>query len=355
MTPTRAQLESYNAQPLQDISTGLTQLCPKIEALFERYVNTVTAPGWQGKAAEAVHLRAVGDRKTAYSLVDAVEAAAKRLGQGYYDLNTPLANTRNLIASAEAAGFVVAQSILSVSIAPGREVTPELESARADWENRIIAAANVVEAEDQRLQQELATLGKSMLAEFAKIARSQTTINEKRFTDAERWIFDEMKRNVDSDIVSMMRALLVPSGEGNPVKAVLSMWNDQVKSGAAWDHKPQLKQRYGLKDDPDFYFQQPGTHRQVFYDIYSNLHYGYVGRGAGIDTPTLILGAKYAGGAGEHDDGDEITMRAGAALYDKYGHGLTAEQFHQAVGQTVDELETAQREGKDVPQIRHGG
>src|SRR5262249_3013929 len=152
--------------------------------------------------------------------------------------------------------------------------------------------------EDQRLRQDLSRLAASTKAEFEAVDRSQTTPNETRFTGAEQYIFDEMKRNINSDTVKSIRELLrepkwweFGRDYGSDVTAALAMWAAKGAPGQDWDHKPKLQQRFGLKTKDDFFFQQPGTDRQVYYDIYSNLHYGYVGRAAGLDTKTLIQGA----------------------------------------------------------------
>ncbi|MFE9576346.1 polymorphic toxin type 44 domain-containing protein [Nocardia sp. NPDC006044] len=371
MTLTRSQLDSYDPVPLWDIAAGLKGLGLRIEGLFERYVTHVSVPGWQGVAAEAAHNRAVADRKTAYLLVDSLDKAAGRLDQGYWDISTLLSKVRGLITSAEAAGFPVRDTgmpiplgppvagSLAVHYPPGSEQTAELESARAEWERQILSAASAVEAEDKRVQQDLTSVSAALKVEFEAVGGSQTSQNEQRYVRAEDFIFDEMKRNIDSNPVKWIHGMLHPI-DGKQSFGLwaegLNAWRVQVKTNGPWDHKPQLKQLLDLKGEgmePDFFFQQPGTKRQVNYDIYSNLHYGYVGRAAGIEGSTLLWGAARGGEAGQNDQGDEITVQAGIDLYEKYGPGMTREQFHHAVEETVDKLETAQNQGKNVPQIRH--
>ncbi|MFX0573795.1 polymorphic toxin type 44 domain-containing protein [Nocardia nepalensis] len=364
MTLHKSELESYDAQPLLDTANGFKRLGPQIENLFQRYVTIVTAPDWQGVAAEAAHTRAVRDRKTAYSMADILEESASRLEQGYWDVSTPLKTAQQSIASAEAAGFSVSQ-LLFVSHPPGSDPTPESESARAEWERRILTAAHAVATEDQRLQQDLSTLGESMQGWYEAIGRSETT-DEKRFMDAERYIFEEIKRNIDSDTVKTIRSLLEPEWwergfSGVEVAAALALWawkvapaekfpgEDAIGIGD-WDHKPKLRDRFGLEHD--FYFQQPGTDRQVFYDIYSNVHYGFVGRAAGFESDTLLEGGT-AAVAGRTDEADRIMMRAGIELYDKYGPDITEEQFHRGLIAAIDKMEVAKSEGKEVIQIKH--
>jgi hypothetical protein len=73
-------------------------------------------------------------------------------------------------------------------------------------------------------------------------------------------------------------------------QAALMMWTMKVMQDAEWDHKPQIRVR----------FPSPTTHTGVwhtydateyFYDIWSNIHYGYVGTAAGFDEDVLLDGA----------------------------------------------------------------
>ncbi|MFB6668782.1 hypothetical protein ACFWEB_09570 [Streptomyces parvus] len=45
-------------------------------------------------------------------------------------------------------------------------------------------------------------------------------------------------------------------------------------------------------------------------------------------------------------------MRIGADLHDKYGDDLTEEQLRRGVNDAMDQMEQAQRNGEDVPQVR---
>ena len=58
--------------------------------------------------------------------------------------------------------------------------------------------------------------------------------------------------------------------------------------GGEWDHKPLIEKLWGninrLGDTPD-------ENVVYFSDIWSNLHYGYVGRYAGFTLSELIFGA----------------------------------------------------------------
>ena len=44
-------------------------------------------------------------------------------------------------------------------------------------------------------------------------------------------------------------------------------------------------------------------------------------------------------------------MRGGAALFDKYGPNMTADQFHTGLTDIINQLDVAKQAGKSVPQI----
>lgn len=54
---------------------------------------------------------------------------------------------------------------------------------------------------------------------------------------------------------------------------------------------------------------------------------------------------------GDDDQGDQITMRVGIALHDNYGDNLTEEQLRQVINDAMDQMEQAQRNGENVPQV----
>lgn len=72
--------------------------------------------------------------------------------------------------------------------------------------------------------------------------------------------------------------------------AAVLAWTGKVMQNADWDHKPKLFER----------FYSPMTNSRVwhvygkdayYYDIWSNIHYGYVGTAAGFGESVLLDGA----------------------------------------------------------------
>jgi hypothetical protein len=64
-----------------------------------------------------------------------------------------------------------------------------------------------------------------------------------------------------------------------------ALWAERVGQNRSWDHKPKIKANFG----GDVRHKQ-GRH-EYFYDIWSNIHYGYVGMAAGFSEQALLDGA----------------------------------------------------------------
>jgi hypothetical protein len=179
-----------------------------------------------------------------------------------------------------------------------------------------------------------------------------------RFSTAERYLFREIEKNRRSRVVNDMAADMTPPISALDASVGLYELYTKVKAHAEWDHKHKIEVLLGI-DTPDklddkHYLQQPGTNRRVYYDIWSNIHFGYIGRVAKIPTDVLIFFAELGtADTGQNDDGDEITMRGGAALYDRYGPNMTTEQFEAGVLDIINQLDAAKQAGESVPQIRY--
>lgn len=131
-------------------------------------------------------------------------------------------------------------------------------------------------------------------------------------------------------------------------------WFLKVRAGADWDHKPILQQMY--KDIPD----PPGPYGQMgrafhfpirgdvlyeyYYDVWSNIHYGFVGTKAGFDAKTLQDGgAAGLPGTGGNDEGDVISTDIGIKLWNNYGMSLTKKNITEAIVANRDKYISARK------------
>ena len=73
--------------------------------------------------------------------------------------------------------------------------------------------------------------------------------------------------------------------------AALLAWAAKVRQDGDWDHKPKIAARFrSCTSTGAGYWHLYGS-TLYYYDVWSNVHYGYVGRAAGFSTSTLLDGA----------------------------------------------------------------
>lgn len=63
-----------------------------------------------------------------------------------------------------------------------------------------------------------------------------------------------------------------------------ALWTERVGQNRPWDHKPMIKSKF------DGAWQKQGAH-DYYHDIWSNIHYGYVGTIGGLSESVLLDGA----------------------------------------------------------------
>ncbi len=123
------------------------------------------------------------------------------------------------------------------------------------------------------------------------------------------YIADEMNRNIQDPAVLEMKRLIDydptvaakqfaelpllarmggPPNFGNIAKAhkvaAATIWTQKVGQDKEWDHKPKLRKLF-----PGVRHKQ--GHYDYYYDIWSNIHYGYVGIIGGLSESVLLDGA----------------------------------------------------------------
>jgi len=68
-------------------------------------------------------------------------------------------------------------------------------------------------------------------------------------------------------------------------------WIDLVNEGHAWDHKSYIHKTWGSFQTIDFITIGKAAKIKFFLDIWSNIHYGYVGLAAGFLETELLWGS----------------------------------------------------------------
>ncbi|MFV0346586.1 MAG: polymorphic toxin type 44 domain-containing protein [Bacteroidales bacterium] len=174
-----------------------------------------------------------------------------------------------------------------------------------------------------------------------------------------KYIVDEIKKNTKSNIASTIRyyaseeeyrkryeewleknfiqQALLPLQTPDPIKARL-YWTRQVFKNMPWDHKPKIRDKFKhlaverveysnrtkkMVTYKSYYHKYKDY--DYFYDVWSNIHFGYVGLSVGFDEDTLLGGADMAqvfdsGGNNSLDTPDDKTsIKIGFSLFYKYG------------------------------------
>lgn len=156
------------------------------------------------------------------------------------------------------------------------------------------------------------------------------------------YMFQEMYNNARSTDVLTIRALnqmaignIAPDPRliiaGGAKAAALMRWKNLVQTGARWDHKPILRRMLRLTQNDRHFPIEGDPDHEYFYDIWSNIHYGYVGRAAGFTQIELQLGHQMGGSAGQTDPMDIETVQLGIDLWNQYGLNLTQALFRQSI------------------------
>lgn len=138
-----------------------------------------------------------------------------------------------------------------------------------------------------------------------------------RFNRAAEYITGEMNRNKVAAL-----ATIRPSIEAGNRAAALATWGWLVQSDGQWDHKPKLRGLFGMSLDREetLYTDLPSGNRELFYDVWSNIHYGFVGTLAGITRLELQTAANLSDGVtGVNDSADVTTIDIGIELARELG------------------------------------
>ncbi|MEV0548401.1 polymorphic toxin type 44 domain-containing protein [Nocardia salmonicida] len=345
------------------------------------------AESWKGAGAEAAANRVASENSAGKHIASAIGAIHGSLTQGMeaitFAKNAVLTKEKDFIAwgfEVDDRGIVTANAKIKdlhragtspSATTAGFELMAEAGRYSLELLTALQEAANAAARVGASVRADAAALAGLVQRESpAKADRpprldivdiSDMTLSESRFTEAEKYIYDEMMTNLASKDVANMSELnegrhwyelLTQNPDARHSAAAVEFLN-LVKTGGEWDHKWQLEDKFGLETGEDFYFKDPTQDRAVSYDIYSNIHYGYVGRASGFDTPTLISAANLGDGAtGANDSGDNITMSIGAELYDKYGPNLTQAQLHTGIQEAMQRMEASALSGDGLTQIR---
>jgi len=152
----------------------------------------------------------------------------------------------------------------------------------------------------------------------AEIRTTQQGFHQEEVSAIARYMAGEMNKNAASPDVQRIRGLnefgdrpfpndtwwqdiankmLIPQ-RLHASGAALIAWAWLVRTNDPWDHKPIIGKRFkrqGMKPDDiqadHLYIAPDGKEYAVYYDVWSNIHYGYVGMACGFSPDILLDGA----------------------------------------------------------------
>lgn len=170
------------------------------------------------------------------------------------------------------------------------------------------------------------------------------------------YIVEEIKRNVKSPVVQNIRDWLAESARqrkdptiwdymnkaygGHPdpfLQMALTAWAEKVGPKRDWDHKPEIRDNSRLNrlsgnsvarplpnGNPSESFYHRYKNYDYYLDVWSNIHYGYVGLSAGFDERILIDGSNFQQILNYNTQGgdpidDDTAIKIGFKLYEKFG------------------------------------
>lgn len=158
------------------------------------------------------------------------------------------------------------------------------------------------------------------------------SLNRWRYEDCIQYMHGEMTTNINSNAAQAIYAANVASFITPASRlAALTAWAAMVRSNAAWDHKPKLRKRLNLTRK-DSHFPIAGDNEyEWYYDIWSNIHYGYVGKAVGFTDFELKTGQNMGGIAGRDDPFDQETVQLGIDMWNSYGKEMSQTQIWQGL------------------------
>lgn len=131
-----------------------------------------------------------------------------------------------------------------------------------------------------------------------------------------------------------------------------SQFNAMVRYGGSWDHKKELSSSFGL------WFLDAAKGLLYNHDIWSNIHYGWIGRAAGFSAEMLLDAAGIAqaikqkkqkqaamailsnSGKQLDDPDDQVAIYIGIGLWERHGLDLAESDLFQAVRKQSSKLKT---------------
>ena len=173
--------------------------------------------------------------------------------------------------------------------------------------------------------------------------------------DVAKYIVEEIKKNIKSkealeiyDYLHYEKYIekyynstrFTPPPDPLTIKSIgIAKWFEMVNTGKPWDHKPKIAslfkycavKRYTQKGNLSESHFHKYKYYDYFYDVWSNIHYGFLGRFCGFSEDFLHFGSGVQQFASNllnfkfsaDDIADKITMQLGMNLYAEFKNNIS--------------------------------
>lgn len=245
--------------------------------------------------------------------------------------------------------MAVGETSVAASALTTQQASPTVASSEASFAPGIKLAFvenNLVTCEHPDTMEQVASY---IAGEMNRNITHPTVLEMKKLTS-----FDATKEHAKLQKAPWYARLLPPNLQAMQIgntAAAMALWAERVGQNRPWDHKMTIGQQFGGP------WQKQGQ-VDYFYDIWSNIHYGYVGRAAGLSESVLLDGAgleqvasdsirkiqKWEERKGPHrsadikglrawdDVGDRVSISIGVKMYMRYPNGgVTAKMLMDEV------------------------
>ncbi|MEG3844627.1 polymorphic toxin type 44 domain-containing protein [Microcoleus sp. herbarium14] len=160
-----------------------------------------------------------------------------------------------------------------------------------------------------------------------------------------QYMYEEMKNNASSDYVKNIKRRNDEVSNISDTAIPYGLWLAKVDKNQEWDHKPKLESLLDLKRTNYGYLVWGNSDREFYYDIWSNIHYGYVGKAAGFSDGALQFFASLNDlwETKSLNGPDSKAVQLGIELWNETGgnpNNLTPEKLRQKVISKASELST---------------
>src|SRR5690606_8262278 len=122
--------------------------------------------------------------------------------------------------------------------------------------------------------------------DYSKYDHTLNFMHKKMVENANGDIANRLRRDLRPDLLDLIPGMSLLQAMDLPVE--LARFAEKSYPGGEWDYKKDLREDLNLHSENDRFLPMRGDpEHRYFYDIWANIHYGYVGSASGIPATAL--------------------------------------------------------------------